>query len=190
VIRARLRRSAAVAALGSLVSVVMLGGVDGAAATPRGDGDNRVRDLEFRVRDLSYRSNALDNSERVETTPDKTSVALSADVLFDYNKADLTSAANGKLDALADQLDELGPRRVTVAGHTDSDGDDAANQDLSERRAEAVRSALASRLDDGFTFEVQGYGETKPVAPNQTPDGADNPAGRALNRRVEVAFAS
>jgi outer membrane protein OmpA-like peptidoglycan-associated protein len=151
-------------------------------------GSPRVRDLKFRVRDLTYRTNTLDNSERVETTPEKTSVALSADVLFAFDKADLTPAAGDKLDALADQLTDLGERKITIGGHTDSKGDDAYNQDLSERRAEAVHAALADRLGDGFTFEVHGYGETKPVAPNQHDDGSDDPEGRALNRRVEISY--
>ena len=152
------------------------------------DVEPRVRDLEFRVRDLTYRNNALDNSERVEEAPEETSVTLAADVLFEYNEADLTTEAGERLADLAAQLDELGPREVTIGGHTDSDGEDAANQDLSERRAEAVRAALDAELDDEFTFQVDGYGESQPVAPNAHEDGSDNPEGRALNRRVEITF--
>ncbi len=151
-------------------------------------GGARVRDLQFRVRDLTYRSNALDNSERVEEAPEETSIALASDVLFDFDKADLTPAANERLDALADDLDALGPRKITVGGHTDDHGDDAYNQDLSVRRAEAVHAALDQRLDRDFTFQVDGYGESKPVAPNQHDDGSDNPEGRALNRRVEITY--
>ena len=50
--------------------------------------------------------------------------------------------------------------------------------------------ALASRLGGEFTFQVAGYGETQPVAPNNNEDGSDNPAGRALNRRVDIQFPS
>lgn len=152
------------------------------------EGDPRVRDLEFRVRDLTYRTNSIDNSERVEETPDQVSVALAADVLFEYGKADLTAAANAKLDDLAEQLSELGPRDVTIEGHTDSDGDDASNLDLSTRRAQAVEAALTDRVESGFTFAVRGKGEAEPVAPNRYEDGSDNPDGRALNRRVEITF--
>jgi outer membrane protein OmpA-like peptidoglycan-associated protein len=154
------------------------------------DVEPRVRDLELRVRDLTYRVNALDNSERVEETPEETSVILAADVLFDYNQAELTPAALERLADLAARLDELGPREVVVGGHTDSDGEDAANQDLSVRRAEAVRAALAADLSDEFTFQVDGHGESRPVAPNTDEDGSDNPEGRALNRRVEITFPS
>lgn len=160
------------------------------AAVRQEDTSDQVRNLEYRVLDLTYRSNALDNSERVEETPEETSVTLAADVLFDYDEAVLTADADGRLDDLADQLSDLGGRQVTVGGHTDSDGEDAYNQDLSERRAEAVHAALAERLGGDFTFRVEGFGETRPVAPNQHDDGSDNPEGRALNRRVEITFAS
>lgn len=161
-----------------------------AAAVRQEDTDDQVRDLEFRVLDLTYRSNALDNSERVEEAPEQTSITLAADVLFAYDKADLTPDAGGRLDDLADQLSDLGGRQVTIGGHTDSDGEDAYNQDLSVRRAEAVHAALADRLGGDFTFEVDGFGETQPVAPNANEDGSDNPEGRALNRRVEITFPS
>jgi OmpA-OmpF porin, OOP family len=111
-------------------------------------------------------------------------------VLFEYDRADLTAAANTRLDELADELSDLGPRQVTIGGHTDGNGEPAYNQDLSERRAEAVRTALESRLGDGFSFDVTGYGETEPVAPNQNDDGSDNPEGRALNRRVVISYRS
>ena len=63
--------------------------------------------------------------------------------------------------------------------------DDAYNQTLSEQRAKAVTEALTS---NGVTASIEsvGYGETGPVAPNENPDGSDNPGGRRLNRRVEV----
>ena len=77
-----------------------------------------------------------------------------------------------------------GPK-VQIQGRTDSVSDDASNQTLSEQRAKAVTDALTS---DGVTAAIEsvGYGETRPVAPNESSDGSDNPAGRRLNRRVEV----
>ena len=77
-----------------------------------------------------------------------------------------------------------GPK-VQIQGHTDSVSDDASNQTLSEQRAKAVTEALTS---NGVTASIEsvGYGETRPVAPNENPDGSDNPGGRRLNRRVEV----
>jgi outer membrane protein OmpA-like peptidoglycan-associated protein len=178
-------------------AVAVLAPTTALAARHQEDTEARVRDLQFRVidlelpvRDLAYRTGTLDNSERVEETPEQTSVVLSADVLFEFDEADLTAEAGGRLDDLADELDELGPREVAIGGHTDSRGDPAYNQDLSVRRAQAVEAALADRLDGDFTFTVEGFGETEPVAPNETDAGADNPDGRALNRRVEITYPS
>lgn len=168
-----------------VAAVALLG-----AAPQQEDTEARVLDLEYRVLDLTYRSSALDNSERVEETPEQTSVTLSADVLFEFDRADLTDAAGTRLDDLAADLNDLGPREIAIGGHTDSRGDPSYNQDLSVRRARAVETALAARLDGAFTFTVDGYGETEPVAPNETDTGADNPAGRALNRRVEITYPS
>jgi outer membrane protein OmpA-like peptidoglycan-associated protein len=159
-----------------------------AATAQQQPGEPRVRDLEYRVRDLTYRSRALDNSERVEQSAEQTTVTLAADVLFAFDKADLTPAARSRLDELASDLDELGPRTVTITGHTDARGEPAYNLDLSQRRAGAVRDALAGRLGGDFTFEVTGRGEDDPVAPNENADGSDNPEGRALNRRVEIQY--
>lgn len=112
-------------------------------------------------------------------------ITLEDGVLFDFGKADLRPASAETLKNLSSVLVKIGSPTVTIEGHTDSIGEDAFNQDLSERRAEAVRAALAS---DGVTagLTAVGYGETRPVAPNTAPDGSDNPAGRQLNRRVEI----
>ncbi|WP_311359666.1 OmpA family protein, partial [Actinomyces oris] len=89
------------------------------------------------------------------------------------------------LTNLATVLKDSKAPKVQVQGHTDSVSDDAFNQKLSEQRAQAVSSALKS---NGVTADLEavGYGETKPVAPNENSDGSDNPGGRRLNRRVEV----
>jgi outer membrane protein OmpA-like peptidoglycan-associated protein len=161
------------------------GGGDGARVREVG---SRVRALEGRLRTLEYRWRALDDSERVEQGADETTITFAADVLFAYDQADLSPEARQRLDQVVAELDELGPRTVTIAGHTDDHGEPAYNQSLSERRAEAVRAALDAELGDGFGFDVAGHGETQPVAPNQHDDGSDNPEGRALNRRVEITF--
>ncbi|MCZ7837208.1 OmpA family protein, partial [Atlantibacter hermannii] len=72
---------------------------------------------------------------------------------------------------------------IVVAGHTDNTGDDASNQVLSLKRAEAVRDWMRDTGDVAEScFAVQGYGESRPVATNDTPEG------RALNRRVEISL--
>ena len=114
-----------------------------------------------------------------------TVITLEDSVLFDFGSSDLRGEASTTLINLATVLKDSKAPKVQVQGHTDSVSDDAFNQKLSEQRAQAVSSALKS---NGVTADLEavGYGETKPVAPNENPDGSDNPGGRRLNRRVEV----
>ena len=114
-----------------------------------------------------------------------TVITLEDSVLFDFGSSDLRSEASTTLTNLATVLKDSKAPKVQVQGHTDSVSDDASNQTLSEQRAKAVTDALTS---DGVTAAIEsvGYGETRPVAPNESSDGSDNPAGRRLNRRVEV----
>ncbi len=114
-----------------------------------------------------------------------TVITLEDSVLFDFGSSDLRSEGSTTLTNLATVLKDSKAPKVQVQGHTDSVSDDASNQTLSEQRAKAVTEALTS---NGVTASIEsvGYGETKPVAPNENSDGSDNPAGRRLNRRVEV----
>lgn len=106
---------------------------------------------------------------------------LDAQVLFDYNQATLTPAAREVIAQTAEKLRGFaGGGAVTVTGHTDSDGGDAANLELSRRRAQAVADALAPLLGSAYSFVVEGKGEADPVAPN------DTEAGKAMNRRVTI----
>lgn len=114
-------------------------------------------------------------------------VALDTDVLFALGSAELMPAAGADLDRAAEVLRAQPSRRIGVYGHTDSQGETAPNQTLSEQRAQTVRDALAPRLGDGWTFEVQGFGESQPVAPETTETGAVYAEGQARNRRVELA---
>ncbi|MEN3609140.1 OmpA family protein [Plantactinospora sp. ZYX-F-223] len=123
-----------------------------------------------------------DSSSEVELT-------LAADVLFAFGKAELTPAARQRLDGAAERLRTQAAGSVHIAGHTDSIGTESSNLTLSRARAEAVRAHLAALLADvPLTFEVTGHGESRPVAANTTADGADNPSGRAKNRRVEIRY--
>lgn len=106
---------------------------------------------------------------------------LDTTVLFDYNSAQLSAGAQGVLAQTAQQVRATGRTGVvSVTGHTDSEGPDAANRELSKRRAQAVADALAPLLGGGFSFAVEGKGESEPAQPN------DTEAGRAANRRVTV----
>jgi outer membrane protein OmpA-like peptidoglycan-associated protein len=115
-------------------------------------------------------------------TPRGLVLTLGGDVLFDTGKADLKSGASRKLDQLAQFLNEHKDRRVEIDGFTDSIGSNAYNDDLSKRRAEAVKSALEARNVDGSRIDAEGFGKEYPVA------GNNDSAGRQLNRRVEVVI--
>ncbi len=101
-------------------------------------------------------------------------------ITFDVNKADVKPESYGTLKSIADVLNENASVKVKIVGHTDSDGDDTMNLELSRRRAESVKNELVKNFGiDASRMETEGAGETKPVAPN------DIPANKAQNRRVE-----
>jgi outer membrane protein OmpA-like peptidoglycan-associated protein len=104
------------------------------------------------------------------------------DVLFDTGQATLKAGASGTLDRLAAALREKVDRKVTIEGHTDNVGSDATNQGLSERRAQAVQTALTQRGVARSQITTLGKGENFPIASNDSADG------RQSNRRVELIF--
>ncbi len=114
-----------------------------------------------------------------------TTITIDSGALFDFDRFDIRPDAAVALDSVTAALLETGAPTAIIGGHTDSIGDEGENRELSQRRATAVVDALESR---GVTtsLDVEGYGETRPVAPNETAAGDDNPAGRQLNRRVEI----
>ena len=110
-------------------------------------------------------------------------VELPADVLFDFDKADIRSDAAAALGKVATIIRAYPSGSANLEGHTDSKGDDAYNQRLSERRAESVRRWLIDRERlDPSRLGARGWGESRPVASN------DTDAGRQKNRRVEVVI--
>lgn len=102
-------------------------------------------------------------------------------VNFDLDADTLRPESRPALDAVVKAARAHPDWHLAIEGHTDSSGGDAHNQDLSQRRAESVRRYLAAAGVAGDHLGAQGFGASRPVAPN------DNPAGRAQNRRVEVA---
>jgi outer membrane protein OmpA-like peptidoglycan-associated protein len=113
---------------------------------------------------------------------DRGIVLTLGDVLFDTGRAELNPGAATKMDQLSQFLAQHPDRRVEIDGFTDSVGSDAYNEELSQRRANAVKAALVSRGVDPTRINTQGYGKSYPVASN-----ADS-GGRQLNRRVEVVI--
>jgi len=106
-----------------------------------------------------------------------TLITLEDGVLFDFGKSEIRSDASQTLKKLADVLNNAKVPTAHIYGHTDSISDEVFNQQLSEARANAVSGELKK---DGITatMDATGYGESKPVAPNENADGSDNPAGR------------
>lgn len=118
--------------------------------------------------------------EPVAKEPIVTTATLGGEALFSSNSADLNPASEQALAELISQLEKFQEiSAIQVTGHTDSAGDEAYNQDLSERRAAAVESFLKAAYPN-VDVTSSGMGETSPVATNS------NREGRALNRRVEV----
>ena len=119
---------------------------------------------------------------------DNIKVVLAGDVLFDFDKADVRADAVQTLVKLAYVLRQKA-EDVTVIGHTDSVGKDDYNKKLSDRRAISVIAWLnQNQKIPAQLMKAKGVGATQPVAHNINPDGSDNPAGRAKNRRVEITF--
>ncbi|MES1222788.1 MAG: OmpA family protein, partial [Bacteroidota bacterium] len=101
-------------------------------------------------------------------------------ILFDVNSANIKPESYGTLKEMANVLKEFADLKVKIIGHTDADGNDASNLDLSQRRAASVKVALAKEFGiDESRMETDGKGESEPIDNNTTP------AGKANNRRVE-----
>jgi outer membrane protein OmpA-like peptidoglycan-associated protein len=114
-------------------------------------------------------------------------IDLSADVLFDFDKADIKKEAEPSLQKVATVLKANQTAKVSIDGHTDGKGADAYNQTLSEQRAASVKQWLVTNAQvEGANIATRGWGKTKPITHNTRPDGSDDPEGRAKNRRVEI----
>lgn len=107
------------------------------------------------------------------------------DVLYEFNKAELTPDSKEKLDHLYTIMVDNPTIEIELSSHTDSRGVAIYNLDLSQRRAKSCVDYLAGKGIAQSRMTSKGYGETKPIALNELPNGKDNPDGRALNRRTE-----
>jgi len=122
---------------------------------------------------------------RVERYGEGLLITFDSGILFDFDSSVIRGAARDNLTQLANSLRRYPDTDVLIVGHTDSQGSDSYNQGLSERRAAAAKNFLVTQGVPADRIQTQGLGESEPVASN------DTEAGRALNRRVEVAiFAS
>lgn len=121
---------------------------------------------------------------------DASALNVSADVLFAFDSDKLNKNSQKTIDSIADQLKKSAKgQTVTVEGHTDDEGDDAYNMDLSERRAKTVRDALEPKIKgSGVKLQTKGYGESKPIVPNRDSSGKPIKKNQAKNRRVSFSF--
>jgi len=138
--------------------------------------------LEFNVSDVPV---YIVSTRIAESTPDISKTMFSAGkfvshgIQFDVNSDRLRPESMNIIKQVADALKQQPALKVRVEGHTDSTGDAAKNLDLSKRRAESVKAALVKLGIGADRLTADGLGQTKPLAPNETPQG------RAENRRVE-----
>ncbi|HMJ56345.1 MAG TPA: OmpA family protein [Polyangiaceae bacterium] len=116
----------------------------------------------------------------VKEEPRGTVITLPGAVLFPTGKWDLLPGAREKLDQVAEALKNQADHKMVVEGHTDSQGSEGSNQELSQRRAQTVRDYFVSRGVPSDIISATGVGQHRPVGDNRTADG------RANNRRVEI----
>lgn len=151
-------------ALGAIIGATV-GGVTGAVIGRK--MDKQAKEIENSV-----------PGAKVERVGEGIVVDFEEKILFGYDKSDLSGSAQGNLDKLVTVLKNYPETNIEVQGHTDSKGSDKYNQGLSERRANAVSTYLIGKNVAGSRITTKGYGETAPVAENDTEEG------RAQNRRV------
>jgi outer membrane protein OmpA-like peptidoglycan-associated protein len=116
----------------------------------------------------------------VQRVGDQIALNMPSGITFDVNSAAIQGDFYGPLDQVSTTLMEYPKTAIDVVGHASSDGDDAYNQALSERRADSVSSYLVNSGVQSVRLNSFGMGETQPIADNSTQ------AGRAANRRVEI----
>ena len=152
-----------------------------AAAEQRADSLRRVaEEANAKLNDaLTQLRSLVAEITNIKETSRGLVISLS-DILFDVNQATLKAGAANNVQKIAAILNQYPSYKISVEGHTDSQGSDAYNQSLSERRAAAVLQQLVAGGVSADRITSKGFGESQPVASN------DTPAGRQQNRRVEV----
>ncbi|MGE5399157.1 MAG: OmpA family protein [Ignavibacteriales bacterium] len=119
---------------------------------------------------------------RIERVGEGIKITFQSGILFQTNKADLQPQAKDDIAKLSQILNKYPDTNILIEGHTDSDGSDAYNQTLSEKRAASVANYAKQLGVQGSRMSTVGYGEKQPVASN------DSPEGKQMNRRVEIAI--
>ncbi|MGB9596816.1 MAG: OmpA family protein [Candidatus Poribacteria bacterium] len=139
--------------------------------------DNQAKEVEKEVQGAKVQRVGEGEDAKIDITFD-------SGFLFDFDKASLKEDTRINLDKLAEILKKYPDTNIIIAGHTDSTGDSNYNMELSKKRANAVADYLASKDVNRSRMTVNWYGETKPIASNDTKEG------RAQNRRVEISISA
>ena len=154
------------------VGAILGAAIGGAAGAYIGNYmDKQAEELE---RDLE--------GARIERVGEGIKVTFDSGILFDVDKAALRPAAEMNLEKLANILNKYADTDVLIEGHTDATGPEEYNLTLSQKRSQSVANYLAGLQVDATRFTIMGYGESQPIASNETPEG------RQENRRVELAI--
>ena len=119
---------------------------------------------------------------KVERVGEGILITFDSGILFDVDKSSLKPATRDNLDRLSGTLNKYDDTDVRVLGHTDATGTDEYNASLSKRRASSVKTYLVEKDVESSRMSTQGFGESDPIASNETVEG------RALNRRVELVI--
>ena len=165
-------------AIGRDTESTLIGAAAGAAVgAAAGAGVGHMMDKqEAEMRDALAESEAA----AVRREGDLLAIVFKGDVTFDLGSHDLRPGLYNELDRIARIMIKYPQTSIIVEGHTDSTGSESYNQKLSERRATSVKSLLVQRAVQDYRVNTVGYGESRPLATNSTP------AGRQMNRRVEI----
>jgi outer membrane protein OmpA-like peptidoglycan-associated protein len=158
---------------GNTAAGAIIGGAIGGAAGAY-IGNYMDKQAEEMQRDLE--------GAKIERIGEGIKITFDSGILFDVNKAALRPEAQANLQKLATILQKYADTNILIEGHTDSDGTEEHNLELSRNRAASVSNYLAGLAVDPARFTTMGYGESQPVAANDTADG------KQQNRRVELAI--
>jgi outer membrane protein OmpA-like peptidoglycan-associated protein len=124
---------------------------------------------------------------KAEKTIEGITINLPEQILFEFDQYAVRSAAKPTLIKIAQLLNHYQTAQIFIYGHTDNKGTKDYNQQLSEKRAAAVKYYFVNNFQvEPTRLQTKGYGDTQPIASNTKADGSDNPEGRQQNRRVEV----
>ncbi len=178
-------RGAGIGALAGAAAGVLAGGNDGrnaAVGAAVGALAGGAIGVYMDKQEAALRARTAGTGIGVVRNGDQIELRMPSDVTFATNQASIQSQFYGALNDVASTLVEYPQTTIDIVGHADSDGTDAYNQDLSERRAGSVKNYLAGRGVQSVRMLSSGRGESQPIASNSTPEG------KQQNRRVQITL--